>query len=42
MAVTHPDNAASQRVLEKVGFTFEGTSTYEGETSRLYSIARPG
>jgi len=41
VAVTHPENAASQRVLEKVGFTFEGMNTRDGETTRLYSIEPP-
>jgi [ribosomal protein S5]-alanine N-acetyltransferase len=41
VAVTHPENAASQRVLEKVGMRFEGMSLYEGARVRLYAIERP-
>ena len=40
VAVTHPENVASQRVLEKVGMRFEGPSTYEGEPVRLYALDR--
>ena len=40
VAVTHPENVASQRVLEKVGFAHEGMTSYEGEAARLYAIGR--
>ena len=31
VAVTHPDNVASQRVLEKIGMRREGFSEYDGK-----------
>ncbi len=36
-----PDNAASRRVAEKVGMTFERMVTIEGEVSPLYSMSTP-
>ena len=38
VAVTHPENAASQRVLEKVGMTFTGMSEYEGAQVKRFEI----
>jgi RimJ/RimL family protein N-acetyltransferase len=40
VAATHPDNAASQRVLEKVGMRYERMADYDGERVRLYAIER--
>jgi RimJ/RimL family protein N-acetyltransferase len=40
VAVTHPENLASQRVLEKVGMRFERMTDYEGAQARLYAIER--
>jgi ribosomal-protein-alanine N-acetyltransferase len=40
VAVTHPENAASQRVLEKVGMRYERMTDYNGVTARLYAIER--
>jgi RimJ/RimL family protein N-acetyltransferase len=40
VAVTHPENVASQRVLEKVGMRFERMTTYDGDPARLYAIQR--
>ncbi len=42
VAATHPENAASQRVLEKVGMRFERMDVYDGERVRLYAIEREG
>jgi len=38
VATTHPENQASIHVLEKCGFTFEGTGTWYGFLSNHYSI----
>jgi len=41
-AVTHPDNAASQRVLAKLGFRYEKmVRAYEADL-RYYTLVRPG
>jgi RimJ/RimL family protein N-acetyltransferase len=40
VAVTHPENEASQRVLEKVGFLYEGPHLYEGVRMRQFRIRR--
>jgi ribosomal-protein-alanine N-acetyltransferase len=40
VAVTDPDNVASQRVLEKVGMRFERMTSYDGARVRLYGIQR--
>ena len=40
VAVTHPENVASQRVLEKAGLRFQGMSLYNGERVRKYAIER--
>ena len=34
--VTHPDNSASQRVLEKAGFAFERDVIYKGKSHLLF------
>ena len=36
VSVTHPDNMASQRVLEKVGFAFERDVIYKGEPHFIF------
>ncbi len=42
VAVTDPENAASRRVLEKVGMSFEGMGTYEGGARVCrYAVERP-
>ncbi len=42
IAVTYPENAASRRVLEKIGMTFVGeTGAYYDVTSVLYQSAPP-
>ena len=40
VAATHPENAASQRVLEKVGLSYERVADYRGDRVRLYAIER--
>ncbi len=40
VAVAHPDNAACQRVLEKVGMRFERTADDAGAPMRLYALER--
>ena len=40
VAVAHPENAASQRVLEKIGMRFERMTTYDSGPARLYAIER--
>ena len=40
VAVTHPENVASQHVLEKVGMRFQGMSLYEGARVRMYAVER--
>ncbi len=40
VAVTHPENVASQRVLEKAGMRFSGMTEYEGGAARLYVVER--
>lgn len=42
VAVTWPDNLGSQRVLEKLGFTFRAIETHYGRDTRVYVLARPG
>jgi RimJ/RimL family protein N-acetyltransferase len=41
IARAHPDNAASIRVMVKLGFTFEGPSTFDGQPAVLYRIRAP-
>lgn len=41
LAVTWPDNLGSQRVLEKLGFTFRAIETHYGRDTRVYVLARP-
>jgi RimJ/RimL family protein N-acetyltransferase len=40
IGVTHPDNAASQRVLAKAGMRDEGWGRYYGRDLRLFAIDR--
>jgi RimJ/RimL family protein N-acetyltransferase len=40
VAVIYPDNAASRRVLEKVGFVHDGMSEYRGARVERYALAR--
>lgn len=42
VAVAWPDNLGSQRVLEKLGFTFRGIEAHYGRATRVYVLARPG
>lgn len=41
LAVTWPDNLGSQRVLQKLGFTFRAVETHYGRDTRVYALARP-
>jgi ribosomal-protein-alanine N-acetyltransferase len=41
VAVTDPDNRRSQRVLEKLGMTCEGSTTSRGDEALLYVARRP-
>jgi RimJ/RimL family protein N-acetyltransferase len=40
VAVTHPDNRASQRVLEKIGLRAAGEAYYYGEWLRFFRLKR--
>jgi ribosomal-protein-alanine N-acetyltransferase len=40
IALVHPENAASQRVIEKLGMTFIEQALYFGIDCRRYTIAR--
>ena len=40
VAVTHPDNAASRRVMEKLGMTLVGPGHHYGGETVLYELAR--
>jgi ribosomal-protein-alanine N-acetyltransferase len=39
VAVTHPDNRASQRVLEKLGFRSEGCRFHYGADLAFYALS---
>lgn len=41
-AATHPKNAASRHVLEKIGMTFESKTRHYGIDTVTYSISRSG
>jgi ribosomal-protein-alanine N-acetyltransferase len=41
VAVTYPENRASQRVLDKLGFTREGTVEYKGVQAAFYVLDTP-
>lgn len=40
VAVTYPENRASQRVLEKIGFARQGEIDYKGVRTTYYVVAR--
>jgi RimJ/RimL family protein N-acetyltransferase len=42
VAVTHPENGASEHVLEKVGFRYEGPHLYEGVRMKQFRVRRNG
>jgi RimJ/RimL family protein N-acetyltransferase len=42
VAFTHPDNAASGRVLEKIRMRYKGLVPYEGTEEKLYELERAG
>jgi RimJ/RimL family protein N-acetyltransferase len=41
VAVTHPDNAGSRRVMEKLGMTLVGPGFHYGGETVLYELSRP-
>lgn len=41
VAATHPENKASQHVLEKLGFNYDGIAPYWNEASYFYSKRNP-
>jgi RimJ/RimL family protein N-acetyltransferase len=41
VAVTHPENQASRRVLEKLGFHYEGLRHHYGADLAFYALKRP-
>jgi RimJ/RimL family protein N-acetyltransferase len=41
VAVTYPDNGASQRVLEKLGFARQGDLDYKGVLTWYYVLSAP-
>ncbi len=41
VAVTYPDNRASQRVLDKLGFARDGEIDYKGVRAMLFSLENP-
>jgi RimJ/RimL family protein N-acetyltransferase len=42
VAVTYPENRASQRVLEKIGFARQGDVDYKGVRAAYYVVTRDG
>jgi ribosomal-protein-alanine N-acetyltransferase len=42
VAVTYPENHASQRVLAKLGFACQGELDYKGARTTFYVLERPG
>ena len=40
VAVTHPENRASQRVLEKIGLMPAGTQVHYGQVLAFYRLTR--
>ena len=42
VAVTYPENGASQRVLTKLGFTAQGEREYKGAQTVFYVLQGPG
>lgn len=41
VAVTYPENVASQRVLQKIGFTRAGTIAYRGTETTYFVLSAP-
>ncbi|MNL65094.1 anhydro-N-acetylmuramic acid kinase [compost metagenome] len=41
IAVVWPGNAASRRVLEKLGFAFAGMEEHYGRATQVYALPRP-
>jgi len=41
VAVTHPDNIAARRVLEKLGMTLEGRGQHYGAESLVFAVHKP-
>jgi RimJ/RimL family protein N-acetyltransferase len=41
VAVTHPDNAPSRRVMEKLGMTYVESGRHYGGETVLYELRRP-
>ncbi|MGW8226955.1 MAG: GNAT family N-acetyltransferase [Anaerolineales bacterium] len=42
VGIVHPENAASQRVLEKIGLNFKGEADYFGMHCYKYTAENPG
>jgi ribosomal-protein-alanine N-acetyltransferase len=42
VAFTHPDNAASERVLERIDMKYKGLVPHEGSEEKLYELSRAG
>ena len=42
LGIVDKENAASRRVLEKIGMTFDGETLHEGREERRYSVTRDG
>lgn len=42
VAFTHPNNAASARVLEKIGMRYKGLVPFEGTEEKMYELLRVG
>ena len=40
ISLTHPENIASQRVLEKLGFAYVGMKEYYGVELRYYELLK--
>jgi ribosomal-protein-alanine N-acetyltransferase len=40
ITIINPDNVASQRVAEKLGLAYEKTTTVDGQTAKIYTIAK--
>ena len=40
LGIADKENAASRRVLEKIGMTFEGETLYEGRVEARYSVTK--
>ena len=42
IAMTDPENTASRRVLEKIGFRNTGLTVHKGEDTLIYKAVAPG